>query len=81
MDFHGHFSKEDTQRAQRRKKRCSASVASREMHIETTMRDHFTPVRTAVSDKSANNRGWRGCGERGALVHGGWERRLELNVN
>ena len=37
---------------------------------------HFTLVRMAVINKSINNKRWRGCGEKGALVHCWWECRL-----
>ena len=57
-------------------KGCSASPAIREMKIKTTVRYHSTPVRVAIINKSTNNTCWRGCGEKGTLVHCWWECRL-----
>ena len=35
------------------------------MPAETTMRRHLAAVRMAVTNKSAKNKHWRWCGERG----------------
>ena len=68
-DLNKQISYEYIQRAQRHMKRCSASLAIREMQIKTTMRYHFTLVRMATMKKATNNKCWR-KGNSSALLVG-----------
>ena len=57
-------------------KKSSTPVIIKEMRIKTTMRYHLTSVRMAIIKKRTNNKCWRACEEKGALLHYWWECKL-----
>jgi 1,2-phenylacetyl-CoA epoxidase catalytic subunit len=58
------FSVDEVQMAKKHLKKCSTSLAMKEMQIKTTLRFHFTPVRMATIKNTNNNTYWQGCWEK-----------------
>ena len=52
------------------------NIANREMQTKTRMKYHLTPDRMAIIKKFTNSKCWRGCVDKGNLLHCWWECKL-----
>jgi hypothetical protein len=62
--------------AKKHMKKCSPSLAIKEMQIKTKLRFHLSLDGIDIISHTTTNRCWRGCGKKGTLLHCWWECKL-----
>ena len=75
-DLNKCFSKENIQMAKRHLKIWSALLTIKEMQIKSTIRCVLTLVRIATIKIFTDNKCWRKCGKKRALLHFWWGHKL-----
>ena len=65
---HRRFAKEEIGMANKHLKRCSSSLAIRQMQIKTAMRPCYAVIRRVIIENRDNNNCWQGGGETGPLL-------------
>jgi flagellar biosynthesis/type III secretory pathway protein FliH len=58
LELNRTFSKEEIQMAKKHIRKCSPSLAIKEMQIKTTLRFHLTPDRIAIIKNTTKSRCW-----------------------
>ena len=76
MKYRPKLSTEESKMAERKLSKCLTYLVIREIQIKTTLRFHLTPVRMAKIKNTDDNLCWRGCAEKGTLLHCWWECKL-----
>jgi hypothetical protein len=66
------FSKEEVHMAKKHMKKCSPFLGIKEMQTKTMLKFQLAPVRMATIKNRNNNKCWRGCREKGTLMHCQW---------
>lgn len=58
-------------------KKCATSLITEKIEVKENQNhnDHLTSVRTAII-KKITNKYWKGCGNKGTLIHSWWECKL-----
>ena len=75
-NLNGHFSKEDIQMGQQACENM-LNIANHQGNADqTTTRHPLTPVRIMIVTETINNKRWRWCWWKGALIHCCWECKL-----
>ena len=69
IELNREFTTEESLMTEKHVKKCSKSLVVREMQGKMTLRFHLIPIRMAKIKTSGDNICWRGCGERGTLLH------------
>jgi hypothetical protein len=70
------FSKAEVQIVNKYMKKCSTSLAIKEVQIKTTLRFHLTPVKIAIFNSKNNKKSWQEWGKIRTIIHCWWECKL-----
>lgn len=71
--LNSYLTKENTEIANKHRRRCSTSFAIRELQIKTIVGYYLTSIRMAEIQKIDNRHYWLGCTVIRSLIHCEWE--------